>query len=80
MNKLSILVFPDLINNLKDFRFQFFQWSRHVGNALVDRKAAVKIVIVHLEERFAFAADYYLSCFFWACCVALRALVRIAFV
>jgi hypothetical protein len=41
-------VFPDLINNLKVFRFQFFEWSRHVSNALVQRKAAAKIVTVRL--------------------------------
>ncbi len=76
MNKLSILVFPDLINNLKVFRFQFFEWSRHVSNALVQRKAAVKIVTVRLEERSACAAYCHRLCFFWACCVVLRVSAR----
>lgn len=80
MNELPILVFPDLINNLKVFRFQFFEWSRHVSNALVQPKAAVKIVTVRLEERSAYVAYCHLLCFFWACCVVLRATARIAFV
>ena len=64
MNKLSILVFPDLINNLKDYRFQLFEWFRHVSNALVQRKAAVKIVTVRREEYSAYAAYCHLLCFF----------------
>lgn len=63
MNKLSILGFPDLINNLKVYRFQLFEWFHHVSNALVQRKAAVKIVTVRLEECSAYAAYCHHLCF-----------------